>query len=109
MTNDDDHNPFDDAMEFGIIMPFVLCESQGGPLEDVAFTVGFELGQIDQELEVCETLYAEPRDRYLHTVGLAQLDLIAMRRGFVLEDGLKDDSGEWTWVHFRRDRNDEDE
>jgi hypothetical protein len=109
MTTNDDQDPLDDQTNFGLIMPFVLCASQGGPLEDVAFTIGFELGQIDQELEFCETLYAEPRDRYVHTEGLVQLDLIAMRRGYVLEDGLRDESGEWAFVHFRRIRNDEDE
>ena len=98
-----------DDGEHGLIMPFVVCKTQGGTLDDLAFVVGWELGQIDGELEMCETLYATPRSRYVHTVGVPQLDLISMRRGYLLKVSETDESGEWTWVEFNKPNDGDDD
>lgn len=67
----------DDDREFGLVMPFTVCESQGGPFDDVAFVAGYRCGVVDAKLADgnCE----EPV--WSHEDELPQLDLIAMRHG----------------------------
>lgn len=102
MTLDDQDLP-DEDNGYALLMPFVVCQSQGGPFDDVSFTIGFELGQIDRELAMCQTLSSEPIARYIHEDGLPQLDLIAMRRGFTIKVGHLDGSDEWRYVEFIRE------
>ena len=64
-----------------IVMPFMVCESKGGPYDDAAFVAGFRAGIIDAYLAtdpnnpVPETFFTEPEL-------IPQLDLIAMRHGY---------------------------
>lgn len=104
MTADEQSDP-----EYGLVVPFVVTESYDGPLDDEAFTIGFELGQIDSEMDICAALYAIPQSRYVHTVGVEQLDLLAMRRGYLLQPGDRDDSDEWTYVEFKRHGDDDND
>lgn len=41
--NDDD----EEEVEYGMVMPFVACQSQGGAYEDDSFVAGYQAGQID--------------------------------------------------------------
>lgn len=67
--------------EYGLVMPFVSVESNGGLHNDRAYVAGFRLGTIDH------TLRTAPREvrslRFLiQPDDVAQLDLIAMHHGF---------------------------
>lgn len=93
---------------YDLAVPFILCASNGGPFDDDAFVMGYETGAIASELDVSSALYkylqisGAPRPRYVHTEIVPQLDLIAMRHGFVMKHERSEDV-EWTWIEFSRD------
>ena len=74
--------PTDHEHEYELVMPFVLCESQGGPHDDSAFVSGWRLGHLDAVLSavrgtgtsVIVMEMIEERER-------EQADLLAMRHG----------------------------
>lgn len=68
---------------YGLVMPFVVCQSKGGPYQDDAFCAGWQCGEIDKALEVAaatqaQTVYIEQA----RTALIPQLELIGMRYGF---------------------------
>lgn len=67
---------------FGLVVPFIVCKSEGGPYDDEAFVVGFQAGQIDKELAVAATMGVTSAQFTVHTAILKQLELIGMNRGF---------------------------
>ena len=80
MTADPQDQP--EQPNWGLVVPFVACESQGGPYEDDSFAAGYHAGQIAQSLRV---LAASGGDVYSVTVRTAlvrQVELIAMDAGF---------------------------
>lgn len=90
--------------EYELFMPFTVVQSQGGPLDDQAFVIGYELGLLDSELQTLANVGcggATPAGRHLHTLGVAQADLIAMRYGYVVDTTEGQSDEEWTWVEFR--------
>jgi hypothetical protein len=71
--------------EWGLVFPFVVCRSNGGPYDDEAFVAGYQAGQISKALAAAAAVGA---DRCMFTVRtdlVPQLDLIAMHYGFSLE------------------------
>lgn len=69
--------------DFNLIMPFVVCQSKGGPYDDNAYVAGYEAGALDQGLRALNAIRAVPTLPYLiHADNRPQVDLIAMRRGF---------------------------
>ena len=88
--------------QYELVMPFVACKSVGGSFEDDAFTAGYHYGQIAEQLEKAGPAVFDMR----YTVStrlVSQLDLLAMRHGFVLETAPWDESpDEWTFVKFAR-------
>lgn len=100
-----------DGAGFELAMPFVAVESNGGPYPDAAFGAGFMMGRVDACLEVSASVgrtQYPPADGHILVVRnlLPQLDLIAMRHGFVTEHcvsiGGEDDADDWVAVRFRR-------
>jgi len=87
--------------EFGLVMPFVVCASNGGTLDDHAFTCGWECAALEAILR-----YEHPPTlgRYVHTDAVDQLDLIAMKEGYTMRRVPWADDPTWTWVTFTRDR-----
>lgn len=86
---------------YNMAMPFVVCESNGGPHGDAAFVAGFECGVVDSVLSsmaAADPGYRGAFGRYVHAASVLQLDLIAMRHGFMLELTKYDD--EWTFANF---------
>lgn len=80
-----------------LVVPFVACESSGGPYDNNAFVAGFQMGQLSELLDgealVCQmTIYSTLR---------VQADLIAMSTGY---ESTFEDSGEdeWTYAHFAK-------
>lgn len=99
--------------EYGLVMPFVVCASNGGPYEDDSFVAGFALGLLDQKLsgmvEVARIAQAHGQDLVgrvqqhevtVRTASLPQVDLIAMRYGLAVTVGAGDE--EWTFVQLHR-------
>jgi hypothetical protein len=89
----------DDAEEvaYGLIMPFVVCESQGGPYQDESFVAGYELGNLSAQLEAHPPFIRLP----LRTASMRQVDLIAMRHGYTLRQHVMP-VPEWTDCEFFR-------
>lgn len=84
---------------FGLVMPFVVVTSKGGPHEDGPFVAGYECGYLDRLLETRDTTLI---DRYVHTSIVPQLDLIAMRHGYTMKSVVWEDSPDWTKVVLTR-------
>lgn len=82
--------------EYGMVMPFVVCASQGGPHEDGAFVAGFECGKLDTLLE---HVHPPTHDGMYRTDSMPQIDLIAMRHGYVMTAEPWDEHpDQWTRV-----------
>lgn len=92
--DDQDH----EGTQYGLVMPFVVCSSQGGTLDDDAFVAGYECGMFSSRLQRREDVRIIATVR---TVNVPQLDLIAMQHGYKMEtDDTEFD--EWTGVTFER-------
>jgi len=88
-----------DEPEWGLVMPFVACKSQGGAFDDTSFVSGYRLGGLDATLALMQPLVyqlmVKPSD-------LRQCDLIAMKHGYTVGWGQEDEyEGEWINVTFR--------
>ena len=86
--------------EYGLVMPFVVCASKGGPYEDQAFCAGYHAGSIDRELQHCALNGLSPDAVTVETSLVPQIDLIAMRHGFRIETEPDEDVPEYTHVWF---------
>jgi hypothetical protein len=68
---------------YGLVVPFIVCRTQGGTLDDEAFVAGFQAGQIDQALAAGKAVNAATVCFPLVRSDLfGQLELIAMDRGY---------------------------
>lgn len=77
-----------------LVLPFVACQSKGGPYEDTAFAAGFQCGEIDRALAAAVAASATTvRFPMVRTALLPQLELIAMHRGYTKV--AADVSGDW--------------
>lgn len=82
--------------EYGLVMPFIVCQSNGGPYEDSAFIAGGRFQQISALLESgCES-----HDSYQPPALVPQLDLLAMQHGYVM--GVDEYDEHWSLVTFER-------
>lgn len=82
---------------YEIVLPFTVVTSAGGPYEDQAFVAGFQAGSIDVDLRV-----GMPQPEYWVPSALVpQLDLIAMRRGYLMEHEPWADDVRWSRIEFR--------
>lgn len=63
----------------GLVMPFVMVASKGGPYDDSAYVAGYEAGRFDQLLADG----ARAVSQIVRTNNVPQIDLIAMRYGLV--------------------------
>src|SRR4051812_45319738 len=96
----------DDAAEYGLVMPFVACESNGGHYQDHPFAAAYSAANPDETLRHLAPLRtnglpAATVERYVSPHLVAQLDLIAMRHGFTLASEPWDEHpDEWTHAVF---------
>ncbi len=67
--------------EYGLELPFVACESAGGPYDDAAFVAGFECGFVESMLHVVSRAGGS-FERWVNPALMPQLDLIAMKHGY---------------------------
>lgn len=95
-----DDDGLEEEVRYELVMPFIACQSEGGPYDDDGFSAGFMCGVI------YEALHSGVEELW-HTVRtdlLPQLDLVAMSAGYKLEveessDDLFDD---WSHVKFTK-------
>lgn len=93
--DDDEHEA-----THGLVMPFVVTTSHGGPYDDKAFVAGYTAGRIDAKLEAVRTIYAKI-EAYVDPALVPQLDLIAMQHGYSFTHKPWDDFPyEWTRATF---------
>ena len=91
----------DGDVEYGLVMPFVVCQSQGGPYEDEAFVVGWALGQLDIELGQAAAERRPLLNRSVRPAALPQVELLAMKHGFLTAAEVFEDApDEWSVVQF---------
>lgn len=90
----------DDAQSnFGLVMPFVSCVSNGGTHADAPFVAGYECGYIFALLET----RPERVERYVHPSNVKQLDLTAMHHGYSASfTPWEDHPDEWTLMVLER-------
>ena len=97
----------DDTGNFGLVMPFVVTVSHGGPYDDSAFVAGWEAGWLDVMLLSARPLGVTV-ERYVNPALIPQLDLLAMRHGYTLNSEPWDESpDDWTRVTFSPASNNE--
>lgn len=84
--------------EFGLVMPFVVCASQGGPYDDAAFVAGYELGHLAARLESGRHHFLRVT---LHTASMPQVDLLAMKCGYTMRYQVMPQD-EWSDVEFTK-------
>jgi hypothetical protein len=90
--------PNPDGPEATMIMPFVACQTNGGPFDDGSFSAGFAAGQLWAELECGDV----PSDRPILVELADQMDLIAMNFGYRMEVLVEAETelAEWMMVRF---------
>lgn len=87
----------DDERSFELLMPFVVCESNGGPYDDDAFAAGWHAGTISTRLEAKPAVLVE----FVRSQLVPQLDLVAMQRGYrMTAEPWDEQPDEWTEVTF---------
>ncbi len=86
--------------EYEMVAPIVLAKSNGGPFDDAAVVAGMTCGAIDQELKMAAALNALPSPRYIDIRLLKQVDLTAMRHGYVTKAGEVDEASGYQLVSF---------
>lgn len=86
--------------EYALVMPLVVCESNGGTYQDHAFVAGCEFGHIEGLLEAGAPATLE---RYVRTETMPQYDLLAMHAGYSIKAEPWDEHpDEWTYVVFTK-------
>lgn len=96
--NEEDTAPFEpeEGPDWSLVMPFVVCASQGGPYDDDAFVAGYHLGQLDVQMAngTVDSVVT------LRASSMPQFDLIAMRHGYELRSMQGSDG--WVTVAVHR-------
>lgn len=83
---------------YELVMPFVCVVSRGGTYDDEAFTAGWRLGIIDTQL----SHGVDPGPTYVEPATCTQVDLIALRYGWVVTFTPYDEH--WSLARFERKR-----
>lgn len=86
-----------DDMEYNFQYPFIVCESNGGPYDDVSFVSGVRFGCWMTLLKLMPSQHSEYEPKSL----VPQLDLLAMNNGYRMIVNPFDDY--WVLVTMRRD------
>ena len=91
-----------DEAEYGLVMPFVVCASDGGPYDDAAFVAGCRFGH-DAEKVKLGGRDVQSWGFVVMTPMVPQYDLLAMHHDFVMtSEPWEDHPDEWTFVTFAR-------
>lgn len=93
--------------EWGLVMPFAVCASNGGPYDDEAYVAGFEMGALQARLRAARHHGLGLPEVVIHRDNVPQADLIAMEVGARMIEGWPEDHGldnvtvaEWARLRF---------
>lgn len=87
--------------DYGLLYPFVVCTSNGGPYDDNAFVAGCYFGMIQQESKIIAL--GKQKRWCVPTPLVPQLELLAMHEGLAIITQEWDEyPDEWTFVSFNR-------
>lgn len=84
-----------EGVEYGLVMPFVVCASKGGPYEDQAFVAGVQFGGLWTLAQAGLT----PILAMVYKELIPQIDLLAMNFGYTLDTR---DHDEWIGIHLSK-------
>lgn len=89
--------------QYGLIMPFVVCTSQGGPWDDQAFVAGVKLGVLLRYMDSDEGEISD----YVHPDLVRQVDLAVMHFGYTMRSEPWDEYNTRIELTKRQDDGDE--
>ena len=81
-------------------MHFPLVKSNGGPYDDDAFAAGWNLATLDMKLVLARANNMYLGGVLLHGDLFPQIDLIAMRHGYLVDAEPFEDDEEYSWFFF---------
>ena len=83
-----------------LVMPFVVCQSNGGPYDDVAFVAGARWGQ---DHHTVKTENPDEWSAYVYPEMVPQYDLLAMDQGYTMTtEPWAEHPDVWVLVTFRK-------
>lgn len=99
----DGDDDFSETQSYSLVMPFVVCTSVGGPYDDESFVAGVKYGIWESILKLQPTMHSNYENPKL----VKQLDLLAMKEGYILtvesiDNGYVDEDTEWVLVTMKR-------
>lgn len=98
---EDDHEPP------VLVMPFVVCESDGGPYDDAAFVAGCRFAQIDHALQTIMQFGVTTYELWVEPALVPQLDLLAMHIDWGLTTApWEDHPDDWVLASFEKQARD---
>lgn len=100
MTDPTEPNQIPPQLEYDMVMPFVTTDGEGGIHDARSYACGWEMGQLDAQLNMTRHLSAVPIALMIHTENLPQVDLIAMKHGFLTMSEAVEGYPEHTVVGF---------
>lgn len=95
-----------DGPEYGLLMPFVVVASAGGPFADAPYAAGWEMGKLGAVLAQCAFFGWPPDRQAILASNVKQAELIAMNYGFTMtvhpwaEEVPEEAAAEWADVSF---------
>lgn len=96
---------------YGLVFPFVVCASQGGPYDDAAFVAGCQVGRVDRSLALIAAADGDGASFTVYTALVPQLELVGMHHGFPVIQAVQVEETdqhpampEWTHIRFSRSR-----
>lgn len=84
--------------EFELLMPFVLCKSNGGPYDDSAFVAGWRLGALESKMEAARAFGLDVPPQPLYPSDRPQVELLAMK--YELEVHVQEHDEHWSIYRF---------
>ncbi len=87
----------DDA-HLELVMPFIVCETNGGPFEDQAYCAGWEAGVIDCKLMALSAFGQSATDLLCVEANWPQVSLILMKHGWNVDESSMSIADGWVSV-----------
>lgn len=84
-----------------MVMPLVVCRSEGGGYDDPAFVAGFTCGTIWAALQTAQMIAAGHLSYMVQAPLLPQLDLFGMHFGYAVKSEPVDGHPNWAIATFR--------
>jgi len=82
--------------EFSLVMPFVVCETNGGPYDDAGFVAGCYFGLVQERVERVGWF-----EGYVPTPLVPQLDLLAMHHSLTFRsEEWAEHPADWSYVNI---------